>query len=436
MKLQSTDSGTLQVKEELYITWNWENCSECSDGIYYVRVMIIIFIRKIMKVIPKLFLPLLISLLCVPSLVFAAVPMISMDMDTSMPGIQDTISVKPGETFATTVELEIPDMTNISAFRYSLWWDSVELMTPAWDSDERTFNPTTIEPLPGVFIDIFVHPDDIFHPDMPGDFRSGLVASGWADLGNIMVDEPNSMMKNIAQGTLSGSAEGPKTVTIATIKWTATGPVTDGSWDITPGFSNPDGNDGALDGNGDPIEFAFAGGKVNVELTKCTDLDGDGYTVEGGDCGQVDNCPDTPNPDQTDTDNDGIGDACEADLILDFGASGIWGRYNDTMWEKIHKSSSEIIATGDMDGSGEDDVITDFGASGIWVYYNNTTWTKLHKSSPEMIATGDLDGSGQDETIIDFGAATGLWVRYNDTDWSKIHNSNCKNMAVGEIDGN
>jgi hypothetical protein len=53
-----------------------------------------------------------------------------------------------------------------------------------------------------------------------------------------------------------------------------------------------------------------------------------------------------------------------------------------------------------------------------------------------MIATGDLDGSGQDETIIDFGAATGLWVRYNDTDWSKIHNSNCKNMAVGEIDGN
>jgi hypothetical protein len=220
--------------------------------------------EKFMKVIPKLFLPLFIGLLVVPSFVFASVPMISMDMDTSMPGIQDTILVMPGETFATTVELEIPDMTDISGFRYSLWWDSVELMTPVWDTDERNFNPTQINPLPGVFLDIFVHPDDIFHPDMPGDFRSGLVASGWADLGDIMVDGPNSMMKNIAQGAASDSAVGPKTTTIATIKWTAAGPVTDALWDVTPGFSNPDGNDGALDGNGDPIEFAFAGGKVNV----------------------------------------------------------------------------------------------------------------------------------------------------------------------------
>jgi hypothetical protein len=37
----------------------------------------------------------------------------------------------------------------------------------------------------------------------------------------------------------------------------------------------------------------------------CPDVDGDGV------CEPVDNCPDDPNADQTDTDGDGIGDACD-----------------------------------------------------------------------------------------------------------------------------
>jgi hypothetical protein len=58
-----------------------------------------------------------------------------------------------------------------------------------------------------------------------------------------------------------------------------------------------------------------------------------------------------------------------------------------------------MIATGDLDGSGEDDVIIDFGASGIWVYYNNTTWTKLHKSGAEIIVTGAVAKMTSSQTL-------------------------------------
>ena len=39
------------------------------------------------------------------------------------------------------------------------------------------------------------------------------------------------------------------------------------------------------------------------------DLDGDGIRDD------ADNCPDTPNPDQSDIDNDGVGDVCDKLLV-------------------------------------------------------------------------------------------------------------------------
>jgi hypothetical protein len=50
------------------------------------------------------------------------------------------------------------------------------------------------------------------------------------------------------------------------------------------------------------------------------------------------------------------------------------------------------------------DVVIDFGPDeGLQNWMNNGGWAKLHDLSPEFLATGDLDGNGQDDVVIDFG---------------------------------
>jgi hypothetical protein len=53
-----------------------------------------------------------------------------------------------------------------------------------------------------------------------------------------------------------------------------------------------------------------------LALAQCIDTDGDGVYIEGGVCGQVDNCPDLANPNQIDMNGDGIGNACQPCRIV------------------------------------------------------------------------------------------------------------------------
>ena len=75
---------------------------------------------------------------------------------------------------------------------------------------------------------------------------------------------------------------------------------------------NPEQDDYDQDGVGDLCD-------------ECTDTDADGYGNPGYPANTCldDNCPDTPNPDQTDSDGDGIGDACEGGCICDLNHDGI-----------------------------------------------------------------------------------------------------------------
>ncbi|MBI4581119.1 MAG: thrombospondin type 3 repeat-containing protein, partial [Planctomycetes bacterium] len=75
-----------------------------------------------------------------------------------------------------------------------------------------------------------------------------------------------------------------------------------------------DGTSGDCDANGIPdnCEPDHDGDGAIDSCDRCrhdpaNDADGDGF------CADVDNCPDASNPNQTDTEGDGIGDACDPD---------------------------------------------------------------------------------------------------------------------------
>ena len=132
-----------------------------------------------------------------------------------------------------------------------------------------------------------------------------------------------------------------------------------------------------------------------------------------------------------------VGNKHRNELVIDFGAIGLWAWVNDTGWLKLNNASPDKVVLGDVDGDGRDDVIADFSSTfgGIFIKRNLGGWLKLHNFAPESMAVGDLDNNGKEDIVIDFGGI-GLWARMNDTNWLKLNNSSPDKVLVADMDGN
>ena len=124
------------------------------------------------------------------------------------------------------------------------------------------------------------------------------------------------------------------------------------------------------------------------------------------------------------------------DLLVDFGARGLWEFLNNRAWTKIRSASPSLIAVGDLDGSLKDEAIASFSRPGLEARYNNTgAWVVLTNAVPARFIAGDLDGNGSDELITAFTG--GLRARYNNAGpWKLLQAGPTQDLAIGDLNGN
>lgn len=173
------------------------------------------------------------AMLCGGAGALPAAVIISMDMDPLTVGIQDNVTVAAAQTFSVDL-LVTADADGISSYGISALFDNSEL----------TLN--------GV-------PDTAAATeDLPAGFTFNLSA------GVSSASQAMGQVYTFEAGTF-GLGPVSSTFKIGTISFTATSPVTNGAFDVTPGFFNT-GIDGIFDNaGGDKGPTAtFAGGRVNL----------------------------------------------------------------------------------------------------------------------------------------------------------------------------
>ena len=82
------------------------------------------------------------------------------------------------------------------------------------------------------------------------------------------------------------------------------------------------------------------------------------------------------------------------DVLATFSGLGLWQKLNLGGWSQLSNSLADDVVTADVTASGKDDIVADFGSTlgGIFVKRDQGAWVKLHNSSPDSMATGNLDG--------------------------------------------
>lgn len=124
------------------------------------------------------------------------------------------------------------------------------------------------------------------------------------------------------------------------------------------------------------------------------------------------------------------------EVIVDLGGdAGIFARFNNAgAFVKLLSKTSDGLATGDLDGNGKEELIADVSwgsGAGIWARFNNATWRKLHPGNANVVITADLDKNGKEEVVAGFGAS-GLFALFNNgINWRRLNAWQAETLAAG-----